>query len=242
MPIGFSASRAFAAGLCLAMVALGFEANAAEERVVHRFLSVAISPDGKNVASVEGDASPSGGEPVIRALMIRTVDGKRTATVALPCGSVRECWPSSPVWSADGKTLAFALRKPGTHARSVYTVAADGSNPTDILDFNGTIGDIKYAPNGKLVMLAVEGATKEVGATQPGAPITGDLSGVVPEQRIGVLDGGKLVWKSPADMFVYEFDGCRTARASSARPRTATATTIGGWRSSIVSMRTARRK
>ena len=206
MSIEFVAPRAFAAGLCLAMIGLGFEANAAEERVVHRFLSVAISPDGKNVASVEGDASPSGGEPIIRTLTIRTVDGKRTVFVALPCGSVRECWPSSPVWSADGKTLAFALRKPGTHARSVYTVAADGSHPTDILDFNGTIGDIKYTPNSKLVMLAVEGATKEVGATQPGAPITGDLSGPVPEQRIGVLDGGKLVWKSPADMFVYQFD------------------------------------
>jgi dipeptidyl aminopeptidase/acylaminoacyl peptidase len=204
MATGFIAPRALAAGVCLAVFSLA--PTTAAERVVHRFLSVAISPDGKNVASVEGDASPSGGEPVIRALTIRTVDGTRTATVALPCGGVRECWPSSPVWSVDGKTLAFALRKPGTHARSIYTVAADGSNPTDILDFNGTIGDIKYAPNGKLIMLAVEGATKEVGATQPGAPITGDLSGVVPEQRIGVLEGGKLVWQSPADMFVYEFD------------------------------------
>jgi dipeptidyl aminopeptidase/acylaminoacyl peptidase len=198
------------AGMYLSAMAIAaaftLPAQAAPERVVHRFLSVAISPDGKNVASVEGDASPSGGEPVIRTLTIRTVDGTRTVSVALPCGGVRECWPSSPVWSADGKTLAFALRKPGTHARSVYTVAAGGSNPTDILDFNGTIGDIKYAPSGKLVMLAVEGATKEVGATQPGAPITGDLTGVVPEQRIGVLDGSKLVWQSPADMFVYQFD------------------------------------
>ena len=28
----------------------------------------------------------------------------------------------------------------------------------------------------------------------------------MPEQRIGILDGGKLSWASPADMFVYEFD------------------------------------
>jgi len=190
----------------VSLLSLASNGFAAEDRVVHRYLSIAISPDGKNVASVEGDASPSGGEPVIRTLMIRTVDGRRTVSVALPCGGVRECWPSSPVWSADAKTLAFALRKPGTHARSVYTVAADGSHLMDVLDFNGTIGDIKRMPDGKLVMLAVEGATKEVGATQPGAPITGDLSGPVPEQRIGVLDGGKLVWKSPADMFVYQFD------------------------------------
>jgi len=165
-----------------------------------------MSPDGKNVASVEGDASPWGGEPVVRELVIRSVDGKRSATAALPCSGLHECWPSSPVWSADGKTLAFALRKPGSHARSIYTVAADGSGLTDIFDFNGTIGDLKFGSNGELAMLAIEGATKEVGATQAGSPITGDLSGVEPEQRIGVLDGGKLIWKSPADMFVYQFD------------------------------------
>jgi len=203
-------TKFFVPRLCLAaavsILCLTSSAFAAEGRVVHRYLSVAISPDGKNVASVEGDASPSGGEPVIRSLVIRTVDGKHAVSVALPCGGVRECWPSSPVWSADGKTLAFALRKPGTHARSVYQVAADGSHPMDILDFNGTIDVIKNTPDGRLAMLAVENATKEVGATQAGAPITGDLSGPVPEQRIGVLDGGKLVWKSPADLFVYQFD------------------------------------
>ncbi|HKD23311.1 MAG TPA: prolyl oligopeptidase family serine peptidase, partial [Rhizomicrobium sp.] len=189
-----------------AAVFLATAAQAAPERVVHRFMSVAISPDGKNVASVEGDSSPFGGEPVIRSLVIRSVDGKHTATVALPCGAVRECWPSSPAWSADAKTLTFALRKPGTHARSVYSVAADGSGLTDILDFNGTIGELKYGPGGKLAVLAVEGATKEVGATQAGTPITGDLSGPVPEQRIGILEGGKLAWQSPADLFVYQYD------------------------------------
>src|SRR5208282_1261651 len=106
---------------------------AAPERGVHRFLAVAISPDGRNVASVEGDASPSGGEPVIRMLMIRTADGRHSANVALPCGQSRQCWPSSPAWSADGKTLAFALRQPGSHARTVYTVTSDGNKLTEIL-------------------------------------------------------------------------------------------------------------
>jgi Tol biopolymer transport system component len=134
--------------LAAAAITVGFApaSFAAETRVVHRYLSIAISPDGRNVASVEGDASPSGGEPVIRSLMIRTVDGKHTVSVVLPCGGVRECWPSSPVWSADGRTLAFALRKPGTHARSVYRVAADGSDPKDIFDFNGTIATSRTRP------------------------------------------------------------------------------------------------
>ena len=192
--------------LTTTLASLPLAAQAAPERVVHRYLAVAMSPDGEHVASVEGDASPSGGEPVIRSLIIRTVDGKNSATVALPCGAVRECWPGSLAWSADGKALAFALRKPGSHARSVYTVEPDGSHLTDILDFNGTVVDLSYGAGGRLAMLAVEGATKEVGATQAGAPITGDLSGPTPEQRIGVLDGGKLRWSSPADMFVYQYD------------------------------------
>jgi dipeptidyl aminopeptidase/acylaminoacyl peptidase len=192
--------------LGLTLCVLAFAAQAGPERVVHRYLAVAMSPDGTHVASVEGDASTSGGEPVIRALVIRTVDGKNTANVTLPCGAVRECWPGSLAWTADGKSLAFALRKPGTHARSVYTVATDGSALTDILDFNGTIVDLKYGQGGRLAMLAVEGANKEVGATQAGAPITGDLSGPTPEQRIGILDGKTIHWSSPAGMFVYEYD------------------------------------
>jgi dienelactone hydrolase len=208
MPVDFVMRRwaRIALSVTAAAVLLTPAVAGADERPVHRFLSIAISPDGQNVASVEGDSSMYGGEPVIRSLVIRAVDGKHTATVALPCGVVRECWPSALAWSADAKLLAFALRKPGTHARSIYTVNADGTGIKDIFDFNGTIGDLKYGPSGKLAMLAVEGATKEVGATQAGAAITGDLSGPVPEQRIGILDGGKLAWQSPSDMFVYQYD------------------------------------
>src|SRR5579863_7622162 len=85
-------------------------AAGAPDRVVHRYLDVAMSPDGKHVAAVEGDSSPSGGEPVIRSLVIRSMDGNTNVDVALPCGRVRECWPSSPVWNADGTKLVFALR------------------------------------------------------------------------------------------------------------------------------------
>jgi dipeptidyl aminopeptidase/acylaminoacyl peptidase len=165
-----------------------------------------MSPDGSHVASVEGNGSPWGGEPVIRTLIIRAVDGAGAAAVRLPCGAVRECWPSSPAWAPDGKTLVFALRTPGTHARSLYSVGADGSKLTKLLAFNGTIESLRYGPGGKLAMLAVAGANKEVGATQAGAPITGDLTGPVAEQRIAILEGGRLNWASPPNLFVYQYD------------------------------------
>ncbi len=198
--------RRIAVLVCAAPALMASAAFAAEPRVMHRFLELAMSPDGRNVASVEGDSSPWGGEPVVRALVIRTTEGKRSTNVALPCGAVPQCWPSSPVWTADGKALAFALRKPGTHARSIYTVESDGSGLKDIFDFDGTIIDLKYGPGGRLAMLAIAGANKEVGATQAGAPIMGDLGVPVREQRIAILDGGKLDWSTPDDLFVYEYD------------------------------------
>lgn len=180
--------------------------HAAAARGTHQFLELAVSPGGRYVASVEGDASPWGGAPVIRTLIIRGSDGVGATIVRLPCGSVRECWPSRPAWDPDGTTLVFALRTPGSHARALYSVAADGSHLIKLLAFDGTIDDLRFGPGGKLAMLAVAAANKEVGATQAGAPITGDLTGPAPEQRIAVLEKGSLHWASPPGLFVYEYD------------------------------------
>jgi dipeptidyl aminopeptidase/acylaminoacyl peptidase len=124
----------------------------------------------------------------------------------MPCGRVPECWPDSPTWSPDGKHLSFALRTPGSHARSLYTVGADGGGLAKLLDFSGTIGRLRYLPDGRLAMLAIQNATKEVGATQAGAAIAGDLDATPPEQRIAILEQGALRWVSPPDLFVYEYD------------------------------------
>ena len=198
--------RAYSAAVLVALVCALSAGPANAQRSTHLFLEIAVAPDGSHIASVEGDSSPWGGEPVSRALIIRTADGKNSTTVRLPCAAMRECWPSSPAWAPDGKTLAFALRAPGTHARALYSVAAAGSGLTRILDFDGTIEALRYGRGGRLAVLAVADANKEVGATQAGAPITGDLTEHVPEQRIVVLDGRKLRWVSPPNLFVYQYD------------------------------------
>ena len=68
-------------------------------RLVHRFLEVRISPTGDTVASVEGDAPPSGFYPTVRDLVIRNLRSGVATRVDLRCGRVRECWPGSPAWS-----------------------------------------------------------------------------------------------------------------------------------------------
>ena len=197
--------RLLGATLVCAIV-LGESGSAEPERLVHRFLQIEIAPDASLVASVEGDSPPSGFYPPIRDLMIRRVHDGAVVKVALPCGRVPQCWPAALAWSPDGRHLSFSLRTPGSHARAVYTVAADGSGLTKLLDFSGTIEDLKYGPDGRLALLATEDATKEVGATEAGTPIAGDLDEATPEQRIAILDKGVLQWASPPDLFVYEYD------------------------------------
>jgi dipeptidyl aminopeptidase/acylaminoacyl peptidase len=173
---------------------------------LHYFLESVMSPDKKYLVTVEGDTSSAGGAPTIRDLFIRSVDGKTSNHIKLPCGRVKQCWPESPAWTPDSKKLSFALRSPGSHARSIYQVNANGNDIKKLLSFNGTISNLAYSPSGKLAMLATENATKESGAVEAAAPISGDMNTASPEQRIATLTNNRLQWESPANLFVYEYD------------------------------------
>lgn len=175
-------------------------------RLVHRFLELEISPDGRWVASVEGDAPVNGSYPAVRQLVIRPTVGTGATQITLPCGQVEQCWPGYPTWTPDSRHLSFTLRKPGTHEYSIYSVEPGGGGLTDLSDFNGTIVDLRYLPDGRLAMLATAGARKEVGATEAGASIAESADEASPEQRIAILDHGTLQWASPPELFVYEYD------------------------------------
>jgi dienelactone hydrolase len=184
----------------------GTGAWGAQDRPLHRYLETQPSPDGVYIADVEGDVPPSGREPTVRDLVLRRVDNGASSTVSLPCGRVRECWPASLAWTHDGRQLSFALRMPGSHARSIYSVDADGTHLTQLLAFDGTITAMHYGSDGRLAMLATQSANKEVGPTQAGASPTQVADNNIHEQRIAILDGQRLTWVSPADLYVYEYD------------------------------------
>ncbi len=195
-----------ASGLALVMNGGVASADSSTVRLVHRFLEVVIAPNGTYVASVEGDSPPGGTFPDIRELVLRRVADGAETHVTLPCGAVPQCWPSTPAWSPDSRHLSFALRTPGTHSYAVYEVRTPGDNLTRLLTFGGTITSLKYSREGTLALLAVNDARKEVGATEAGVAVAGDLDAAPPEQRIATLVDGTLRWASPPNLFVYQYD------------------------------------
>jgi dipeptidyl aminopeptidase/acylaminoacyl peptidase len=102
-------------------------------------------------------------------------------------------------------------REPKSNASTVWTVAADGSDPKRWLaSFTGVLGSPRWSPDGtQLAVLATANALKDTGATQAGAALVGDISAVrsADVQRIAVLGAdGRLRFASPADLFIYEYD------------------------------------
>ena len=177
---------------------------------VRGFASVAISPDGSRIVSVETpDPGPDSSEFPRPEVVVRSL--ATGASVTLPCEGEADCRLSSPVWSPDGSRLAYVQREPKSNASTVWTVAADGTDPKRWLaSFAGVLGSPRWSPDGtQLALLATANALKDTGATQAGAALVGDISAVksADVQRIAVLGAdGRLRFASPADLFIYEYD------------------------------------
>ncbi len=186
-------------------------ALAGAETRLHSFESVAISPDAKRVVAVEStDPGALAVAAATRRIVIRTIAGGRSVTLRCPLPGA--CNPSSPVWSPDGSRLAYIVRNSKAATSAVWLVGADGRRPRPWLQpFAGILAAPRWSADGRaLALLVTAGAHKEIGATQAGAALTGEISATLAQdvQRIAVLETGatSLRFASPADLFVYEYD------------------------------------
>ncbi len=205
--------RFLAASLVATMLSFppNARAQASASPLLTSYAGVAISPSGAFVADVESVESPDPAKDVAQHLFMRTIASKAAREIPLPCADVDGCSVTVPVWSHDGKSIAYVVHAPKSPTRDVYvaTVSATAIAPTLLLSFTGTIGSLKFSKDdAKLAMLAIANAHKEVGATQAGAAIVGEIGASIDEQRIAVVPIAKpsIAYASPSDLFVYEYD------------------------------------
>ncbi|MBC5811101.1 MAG: S9 family peptidase, partial [Candidatus Eremiobacteraeota bacterium] len=182
-------------------------AAAAEPRL-HSFEAVSLSPDGRTIATLESDENEDPSKQPLQAFLLRDAKGA-ARKVEILCESGHRCTPAGFAWSDDSSSLAYLLRDPRAKKRALYVLDRATLASKRVLSFDGTLESPRFMRDGKsIAVLATAGAHKEVGATQAGAPIVGEIGTSTDEQRIAVvgIGDGRLRMVSPAHLFVYEYD------------------------------------
>ncbi len=149
---------------------------------VKRVGSVAISPDGRwaavEVAEPIMEAEPSEWRTSVYVYAVGDA-AQRTARRV-------EASASAPVWSPDGRWLAFGSNRSGK--RDLWRVGLDSSPAERLTDVTGELGEFRWSPDGRHMAFVL---------TDPPRP-TGDARVVGEAQRfarlylIGVGDAGTV--------------------------------------------------
>ncbi|MDE3202214.1 MAG: S9 family peptidase [Acidobacteriota bacterium] len=174
----------------------------------HGLGQVAVSPDGKQLAWVQGGRR--GGEVEVAPLM----DLSKASHVTVAGAGAESCTEGDLSWAPDSKKLAF-LSNCGSEVDqdNVYLSTLDGKAAKQLTALKGYVHELAFSPDGsKLAFLYVEGATRPAGALAAMKP----WSGVIGEdgveiQRVAVAAADATTpaapeQVTPADLHVYEFD------------------------------------
>jgi len=182
------------------------EAALAELNRVVEFKRVEISPDGQHLAWVEAASTPAG--PSGRLKIIRLADRGGGAPVRITAGRGPDREEDEPVFSPDGKRLAFLSDAEKDGQPQLYVADVATGAVRKLTQVIGHLERPRWSPDGKrLAILFMEGAVDALGPLGPSARETGVIGSAVVEQRISLLsaEGGALSPVSPDDLFVYEY-------------------------------------
>ena len=169
---------------------------------------VAVSPDGKQLAWVEG--ARGGGEIRVAPLY----DLQKSERVTAAAKPEQHCHENEITWAPDAKELAFFsdCGKPAEQA-DLYLSRLDGSPARRLTELKGSVEAPAYSPDGTRVgFLYVEGATRPTGALaamKPPAGVIGEEGVEIQRVAVAQVDAAQPVAPvlvSPANLHVYEFD------------------------------------
>jgi dipeptidyl aminopeptidase/acylaminoacyl peptidase len=175
---------------------------------------VAISPDGKRLAWVEGGRG--GGE--IRVAAPEDLAKSERITAAL--NSEQHCAEGELTWEPDSKALAFFSNcgDPAGRQEDLYLSRLDGGPAKRLTGAKGYVHEPAFSPDGsRIAFLYVEGATRPAGALaamKPAAGVIGEDN--VEVQRVAMVatdsSAAAPAEVSPGNLHAYEFDWARDSK------------------------------
>ena len=192
--------------------ASAFPERAAIEEVLkglnrgHSIGQVAISPDGKRLAWIEGTKE---GAEIRVAPLDELAKYERVTAAAKPDQHCRE---GQIAWAPDAKSLIFFsdCAKPG---QSDLYLARQGSSARRLTELKGYVEAPAFSPDGtRVAFLYVEGATRPAGALaamKPPSGVIGEGGAEIERVALVRVDAAKpetTEWATPANLHVYEYD------------------------------------
>lgn len=168
-----------------------------------------LSPRGELVAWQESfrDAHRLLHSPLWDSLYIQRLAGG--ARVRLTAGTGRGNYDEeNPVWSPDGRSVAFLSDARSAGQLQVCVAGVDGRNVRRLTNLHGNVQRLTWSPAGdELAVLYIAAAHRKAGALAPGARDVGVIGTVVDEQRLAIVDarGGAVHFLTPRDKYVYEY-------------------------------------
>jgi dipeptidyl aminopeptidase/acylaminoacyl peptidase len=170
---------------------------------------VDLSPDGSTVVWNQAFRSGTGSQArQASAVYESAVAGGVPTLITAGCTAGQACTEGNPVWSPDGKWIAFLSDAQSKPQGQVFVADAAGKNVRQVGKFSGTVQSIAWSPSGKYISaLYIPDAHREAGALAAGARDVGVIGSVVDEQRLTLVDvaSGALRMISPANDYVYEY-------------------------------------
>lgn len=170
---------------------------------------VDLSPDGLAVAWEESYHDPNDllQSLAYSAIYIRPIAGgsQTRVTAGDPNGNYTE---ENPVWSPDGREIAFLSDARSKGQMQLFVADPDGHNARQIAKFEGDLQRLTWSPDGKrLAVLYIAAAHRLAGALAPGARDVGVIGSTIDEQRLATIDpaGGAVRLVTPANAYVYEY-------------------------------------
>lgn len=174
---------------------------------MHDFSNVAISPQGGAVLWQE-DFRPGGlAHPKMQSeLFVERIGG---APVRLTAGNGKAFYDEAqPVWSPDGKRIAFLSDAKSKEQQQIFIAAADGSGVKQLTHLTGAVQRMQWSPDGtSIAALHIAHPHRRSGALAAGARKVGVINSSFDEQQIAIVDSatGAVRDITPANAYVYEY-------------------------------------
>ncbi|MFZ0363987.1 MAG: S9 family peptidase [Candidatus Cybelea sp.] len=170
---------------------------------------VDCSPDGSAVVWDESFHDP---HDLLHSARYTSVYVRRIARgprLRLTAGSQRGFYDEeNPVWSPNGREIAFLSDARSKGQLQLFIARADGSGLRQLSSLTGDVQRLSWAPDGKrLAFLYIAAAHRQAGALAPGARDVGVIGTTVDEQRLTTIDAanGATHAVTPPDTYVYEY-------------------------------------